>query len=145
MYKSSYVMQPFLKVLLRERAAGSSTCTDRSGGRKCSGRGFLTGRGRRAISTMLSRYGTVVTVTDEILKFGHFHIVVQLILVIVSLWISCTLSMVYKGCMIWKTRSIPYFDSFYPLFSPKKIHFLCVFPSLLSQRLEASLIFSEFW
>ena len=59
-----------------------------------------------------------------------------------------TLSMVYKGCMIWKTRSIPYFfqncDSFYPLFSPKK-YTPCVFPSLFSQRLEASHIFSEFW
>ena len=38
--------------------------------------------------------------------------------------VTTALSMVYKGCMIWKTRSIPYlfqnFDSFYPLFPPPK-------------------------
>ena len=57
---------------------------------------------------------------------------------------SHTLSMVYKECMIWKTRSIPHFFRILIVFIsyfPPKIHIPCEFPSLLSQRLEASLIF----
>ena len=53
--------------------------------------------------------------------------------------------MVYKGCMIWKTGSMPYFFqnvvSFYPLFPPKKYTSLVYFLPYYPKDLEASFFF----
>ena len=68
-------------------------------------------------------------ICSEMVRHGSFlHVIAKpLVLGTTNDEAVCryTLIMVYKGCMILKTRGIPYyfqnFDSFYPLFFPKNI------------------------